>query len=258
MLTVPASFDEVARELTLARPSRPGSSPVLLEEPHGRVLRRRCAASDAIRELVGARRRRRSAPCSCATSAAARPISRSWASRRPSAPPWFAVRRIAVGRHLLLGGDNMDLALAHVAEARLVEEGGRPHRAGGARAARALVPRGEGAHPRRRRRPTTRASRVLGRGSKLVGGARSTTLKREEVERVVLDGFFPEVERGRAPDKPRGGIVVVRPARTSATRRSRATCGSSSRATPARCRAARPMRSSSTAASSTRSPSSRR
>ena len=47
---------------------------------------------------------------------------------------------------------------------------------------------------------------VLGRGSRLVGGARSTALKREDVERVVLAGFFPEVKEDVAT-KARGGIV---------------------------------------------------
>jgi hypothetical protein len=116
------------------------------------------------------------------------------------------VRRIAVGRHILLGGDNMDLALAHVAEGRLSKKAdGRIEPAELAQlvlSCREAKERILGSAQAEDARVT-----VLGRGSKLVGGARSTTLKKEEVERVVLGGFFPEVGPADVLDKPRGGIV---------------------------------------------------
>src|SRR4029078_13211520 len=49
---------------------------------------------------------------------------------------------------------------------------------------------------------------LLGRGGKLVGGARGTTLTREEVERVVLQGFFPSNVEIDAGAPKRGGIVA--------------------------------------------------
>src|SRR6185312_6710239 len=106
----------------------------------------------------------------------------------------------------LLGGDNMDLALAYVAESRLAKVGGRLESAELAqlvlscREAKERILGGSGKDVDEAR------VTLLGRGSKLVGGARSTTLKREEVERVVLAGFFPEVKE-EVPARARGGIV---------------------------------------------------
>src|SRR5204862_6796801 len=104
------------------------------------------------------------------------------------------LERIAVGRHLMLGGDNMDLALAHLAEARL-----DPAAAGTAARLSAgqlsqLVERCRAAKERllAADAPARAQVTLLGAGARLIGGARSVTLGREEVERIVVDGFFPQ------------------------------------------------------------------
>jgi molecular chaperone DnaK (HSP70) len=215
VLTLPASFDEVARELTLRAAELAGLHPMLLEEPTA-AFYAAMRGERAIRELAsaggaagagagGGAGAEEATVLVCDVGGGTTDLSLMGVAKA-SAPPWFSVRRIAVGRHILLGGDNMDLALAHVAEARLAKGGGRLETAELAQlvlSCRDAKERILGATAADDARVT-----VLGRGSKLVGGARSTTLKREEVERVVLGGFFPEVA-GDADlaVKPRGGIV---------------------------------------------------
>ena len=196
----------MARELTLRAAEQAGLRPVLLEEPTA-AFYAAMRSERAIRELAsesegGAGER---TVLVCDVGGGTTDLSLMGVTKA-SAPPWFAVRRIAVGRHILLGGDNMDLALAHVAESRLARGGGKLETAELAqlvlscREAKERILGGSGNEVDEAR------VTVLGRGSKLVGGARSTALKREEVERVVLAGFFPEVV-GDAPEKPRAGIV---------------------------------------------------
>ena len=106
-------------------------------------------------------------------------------------------RRVAVGDHLMLGGDNMDLALAHRVEAKL----------GGTRldaeqwnalrlACRTAKEKlwGDDA-------PARWPVSIAGRGSKLIGGSVQSELTREDVREVVLDGFFPRTNRGDSPDR---------------------------------------------------------
>ena len=120
-------------------------------------------------------------------------------------------RRVAVGDHLMLGGDNIDLALAHHVEkklggARLDAEQWSALRFACRTAKEKLL--GE-QQPALERWPVT----IAGRGSKLIGGSIQSELTRDEVEAIALDGFFPTVDRGEDPD--RGGqdrLAGVRPA----------------------------------------------
>ncbi len=200
VLTLPASFDEVARELTLRAAQEAGLRPVLLEEPSA-AFYAAMRGERAIRELASDGGERTVLVCD--VGGGTTDLSLMGITKASSAP-WFAVRRIAVGRHILLGGDNMDLALAHVAEARVAKGGGRLEPAELAQ----LVHSCREAKERILGDDSVDEARVtvLGRGSRLVGGARSTALKREEVERVVLEGFFPPVADD-APEKRRAGIV---------------------------------------------------
>src|SRR6185369_2994605 len=120
----------------------------------------------------------------------------------------FSVRRVAVGRHILLGGDNMDLALAHLAEGR-ISPGARLEASELAQLVLSCRDAKERILSAKKRSGALEEAKVtvLGRGARLVGAARSTTLTREEVEQVILNGFFPpdvEIETRVA----RGGIVA--------------------------------------------------
>src|SRR6185436_1627887 len=111
--------------------------------------------------------------------------------------------RTAVGDHLLLGGDNMDLALARRVEGRLAK-GGRLD----AHSFQQLV---QACRVAKERLLSDEKSSwtitIAGRGSRLIGGQLRDSVSREEVEELVLDGFFPRVDASAVPPKAmRAGI----------------------------------------------------
>jgi len=116
VLTVPASFDEVARELTLQAAQRAGLSPKLLEEPQAAfydwMARAGQGGLSALLEATGGDALVLVVDVGGGTTDLSL-VRVSGVDR---------VERVAVGPHLLLGGDNMDLALAHVVEPRLVTD----------------------------------------------------------------------------------------------------------------------------------------
>jgi hypothetical protein len=107
-----------------------------------------------------------------------------------------------VGDHILLGGDNMDLAVAHAASVRLGK--GEPNKLKPMQQ-RALV------HACRRAKETLLGDEppaqvpisILGRGSKLIGGALRTQVLRDDVESLMRDGFFPQVAADARPQARR-------------------------------------------------------
>ena len=113
----------------------------------------------------------------------------------------LALERISVGEHILLGGDNMDLALAYVLRARLEDEGksiddwqflALVHAA--ARAKVTLLEDPDLA---------TVPIALPSRGSSLFAGTVSTTVDRETMEQVLLEGFFPMTGIGDLPQEGR-------------------------------------------------------
>src|SRR5690606_35628717 len=111
------------------------------------------------------------------------------------------LRRVAVGDHILLGGDNMDLALAYAVRARLEQQGQKLDDW----QLRALV------HSVRQAKEQLFADAGLeaapvaipGRGSRLVGGTIRTELDRTTLESTLVDGFFPRVEVSERPSAQR-------------------------------------------------------
>ncbi|HVC95972.1 MAG TPA: Hsp70 family protein, partial [Pirellulales bacterium] len=101
----------------------------------------------------------------------------------------LALRRVAVGNHILVGGDNMDLALAHFVAGKFAEKGVTldPWQSvalwHSCRAAKEAVLGGDG--------PKKHPVAVLGRGSKLIKGTVSVDVERESALGLLLDGFFP-------------------------------------------------------------------
>jgi molecular chaperone DnaK (HSP70) len=195
LLTVPASFDEEARELTLQAASAAGLARVtLLEEPQ--------AAFYAWLEALGDRWRRRvkvgDLILVCDVGGGTTDFSLIAVAERDGD---LTLQRVAVGEHILLGGDNMDLALARLAQQRLEAAGhkvdtwqlhGLWHQCRLAK--EALL-----GDPEQRERPIT----LLGRGSRLIGGTITTTLTIDDVQHILLDGFFPAVGRDEMPAKSR-------------------------------------------------------
>src|SRR5205814_2308197 len=100
-----------------------------------------------------------------------------------------ALRRLAVGDHLMLGGDNMDAALARHIEQRLLTDGRKlsatqwTQLVQAARAAKESL-LGDNA-------PERHGIAVVAEGSRLFSGTLSTEIQRAEAERLILEGFFP-------------------------------------------------------------------
>lgn len=205
VVTVPASFDQAARELTVEAAGLAGLEARLLEEPQAAFydLLGGAGAKRALAALEGESGAALVLVCDVGGGTTDLSLIRVRGGEAA-----LELERVAVGRHLLVGGDNMDLALALRAEARLVERPARLDARGFGQlvlACRDAKERllSEGA-------PDEARVTVLGQGSKLVGSTLTTTLTRGEVEEVVLDGFFPEVSRDARPERRgRAGLVAV-------------------------------------------------
>jgi molecular chaperone DnaK (HSP70) len=118
------------------------------------------------------------------------------------------LERVAVGQHLVLGGDNMDLAVARHAEQQFAQRGTKLDLIQfhslwqQCRAAKeVLLSRDESA---RSERPLT----ILGRGTGLVGGTLRGKITRDEVHNLLLDGFFPLVASDAAPQRTRRAALM--------------------------------------------------
>lgn len=104
----------------------------------------------------------------------------------------LSLRRVAVGHHLLLGGDNIDLALAHYAKGKMEENGASLDEwqfqslIHTCRQAKEIL-LGENA-------PESFDVTVLGRGSKLIGGVIKTSIQKTEIEQLIVNGFLPLIE----------------------------------------------------------------
>ena len=198
VLTVPASFDEVARELTLAA-ARDAGFPdvVLLEEPQAAFYAWLVAHEREWRTRVAAH------PLVLVIDVGGGTTDLSLIAARASRGE-LGLERVAVGDHLLLGGDNMDIALARAVEARLA-----PRQPLDAARFHALVARCRSAKEELLADPSLADVRISvpGRGAGVIGGALTTTLARAEVETIVLDGFFPAVGADGRP-RPAADLAV--------------------------------------------------
>jgi hypothetical protein len=116
--------------------------------------------------------------------------------------------RIAVGDHILLGGDNMDLALAHLVARKLAANGTQLD----AWQMRALTYGCRSAKEKLLADATVETWPIVvpSRGSKLIGGSIRTELTRDEVTTFILDGFFPAVDVAARPAvRTRAGLTQL-------------------------------------------------
>ncbi len=193
VLTVPASFDEAARELTLEAAKRAQlGSVTLLEEPQAAFYCWIVSHQDRWQKEV----RAGELILVCDIGGGTTDFSLITVVETPTGPGF---RRVAVGDHLMLGGDNIDLALAHHVEkklggARLDSDQWSALRSACRTAKEKLL--GED-QPGLERWPVT----IAGRGSKLIGGSLQAELTRNEVEAIAVDGFFPMARRDEVPDR---------------------------------------------------------
>jgi len=190
VLTVPASFDEVARELTVSAAHDAGIEHLtLLEEPQAAFYAWLAGHErDWVRILAKARRVLVVDVGGGTTDFTLIDV------HSDDDPP--TLERVAVGDHVLLGGDNMDMALARTVEARMGDKVGKLDsvRWQGlvlqCRLAKERLLAGEG---------TAETIRLAGRGRTIVAENLSAEISREDVERLVLEGFFPLVDAEARP-----------------------------------------------------------
>jgi molecular chaperone DnaK (HSP70) len=190
-LTVPASFDPAARELTAKAASKVGFKHLtLLEEPQAAVYSWIEASNGSWRDQVGVGDIILVVDIGGGTS----DFSLVAVTEDDGN---LVLNRVAVGDHILLGGDNMDLALAYRLKAKLAEQGTQlqPWQVLGITqgcrdAKEALLADPELASV---------AISVPSRGSKLLGGTLRTELTQEEVQQTLVDGFFPRVSIAEHP-----------------------------------------------------------
>ncbi|MGZ5030406.1 MAG: Hsp70 family protein [Methylobacter sp.] len=199
VITVPASFDPAARELTVEAARAVGlDQAILLEEPQAALYswiekshgdwRKHAEVGDIILVIdIGGG----------TTDLSLIAVTQQEGN--------LELTRVAVGDHILLGGDNMDLALAYTVKAKLEKDGKR------------LEPWQIQALTHNCRDAKEKIFNnaeidniplvVASRGSSLIGGTLRTELTREEVNRVLVEGFLPEVAVSDRPiSRPRTGL----------------------------------------------------
>jgi hypothetical protein len=195
LITVPASFDAVARELTQRAAEEAGyRSPVLLEEPQSAFYawierhadwRERVSVGDLILVVdIGGG----------TTDFTLIAVTESNGE--------LALERIAVGEHILLGGDNIDLALARFVEQGLAQKNVRLD----ALQLHALWQHCRAGKEKLLEEGSTLAEvpvTILGKGTGLVGGTIRASLRREDLDRILMDGFFPSVSSEDMPQRQR-------------------------------------------------------
>jgi hypothetical protein len=208
-VTVPASFDAGAQRLTIAAAEEAGfpNGVRLLEEPQAAFY---CwlGRHDGLHEL----RQRLDACDAGPRHALVIDIGGGTSDfslfelhlNEQSAMP--DIRRVAVSEHILLGGDNLDLAIAHFMEPRLAGRGGQLSGAqwdqliASCRDLKELALAGSG-------QPDERFTIALpGRGSGMIAGSQTATVTRAEIEGVILDGFFPMCDAAARPYRTQAAL----------------------------------------------------
>ena len=199
VITVPASFDEAARALTLEAARIAGLKQVrLLEEPQA-------VCYDWLRRNAGNIKQALAHVhllLICDVGGGTTDLTLIKVEPGEHEPK---LTRIGVGEHLMLGGDNIDLALAHLAESRLTDGEKRLS----ATDLSQLLEQCRIAKERLLAEDASEQTTVtlLGGGSRLIGSSRSVVLTRDEVRAIALDGFFPLSGLDELPDRKRSGVV---------------------------------------------------
>jgi molecular chaperone DnaK (HSP70) len=201
-VTIPASFDPAARELTAEAADAAGYTRMtLLEEPQAALYswiqksdggwRKQVKVGDIILVVdVGG---------------GTTDLSLIAVVEREGN---LELHRVAVGEHILLGGDNMDLALAHVVARKLTALGTQID----SWQLRALTYACRSAKEMLLSSPDTDVAPLVvpSRGSKLIGGSIRTELTRAELTQTILDGFFPRVDVSARPiNRARAGLTQL-------------------------------------------------
>ncbi len=201
-ITVPASFDAAARELTLKAAELAGLKDItLLEEPQAAFYSWINRCGDKWRREV----KEGEVVLVFDIGGGTTDFSLICVGQKDGE---LTLNRIAVGNHILLGGDNMDIALANLTRQKLEGAGkkidnwqfqGLWH---AARAAKEALLSDD---------KLDRASvTVLSKGKSVIGGAMKSEILRSEIEKIMFDGFFAMASSKDMPSKSSGlGIAEI-------------------------------------------------
>ena len=191
VLTLPASFDEVARELTVKAAKQAGLTRiVLIEEPQAAFYAWIDKHAANWSDLVSPGQK----ILVCDVGGGTSDFTLIRVKQGESGTVQF--HRVAVGDHLILGGDNCDLALAHHIERRLKGDGHLEPRqwsvlVRSCRQAKEVLMADDA--------PDKWTLTLPGGGSKLIGGGLQVPITRDEVRELLVNGFFPEVPLDAKP-----------------------------------------------------------
>lgn len=197
VLTVPASFDDVARNLTMEAAKQAGMKHVtLLEEPQAAFY---CwlglSKVDEITRMKPGMR--------CVVVDVGGGTSDFSLIRAAEETGELTFIRESVGDHLLLGGDNMDMALAKFAETKLPQAGkidaaqfGMLVQACRNGKEQLLSPKG----------PASISVTIMGRGRSVIGGSHHTSITPDDVKKAIIEGFFPHAPRDAEPVRGKTGL----------------------------------------------------
>lgn len=195
VLTVPASFDEEARELTLQAAHDAGlENLTLLEEPAAAFYAWIAShLSRSNKELFDGQ-----IVLVCDVGGGTSDFTLVRVDREGDRVQFT---RTNVGRHLLLGGDNLDLTLSWLAESKLAKALSLRQRSALRRqcsAAKELLLSEHG--------PSTADVTVIGAGTSLIGGTLKTTISRDEVLELALGGFLPPCQLADQPQQEKQSV----------------------------------------------------
>jgi hypothetical protein len=198
VLTLPASFDEVARELTVKAARQAGLNRIyLIEEPQAAFYAWIDKHAQSWDKLVTPGQK--ILVCDVGGGTTDFTLIRV----RKGRDGVVQFHRVAVGDHLILGGDNFDLALAHHLEQRIKNGGQLEARQWSVlvRSCRQLKEALMDGHA-----PEKWTLTLPGSGSRLIGGGLQVSVTRDEVHSVLVDGFFPDVPLDSKPQVSQSGF----------------------------------------------------
>lgn len=201
VITLPASFDEVARELTVSAARRAGLPRVfLIEEPQAAFY----AWIDRHRDDWGQRVGPGQLILVCDIGGGTTDFTLIRVRPAGAGEDEVQFHRVAVGKHLILGGDNLDLALAKWVESRWQDEAvaaGQPSGQLSSRQWDRLVQACRVAKETMLgdASPDELTITIPGDSTRLIGGSKSCRVTAEEIARILVDGFFPTVASTAKP-----------------------------------------------------------
>ena len=216
VITLPASFDEVARELTISAAKLAGLNKiVLLEEPQAAFYAFLSGIENESSEEFFRSNTTSVVPKILVCDIGGGTTDLTLIKVRKTDDGKLRFHRVAVGEHLILGGDNFDLTLAHHVQTRLAAEKKLPINAETENGTR--LPLGTWAMLVRqccevkelmlgKNTPEKTTLMLPGLGSKLIGGSMQIELTRDEIRGVLIEGFFPHVPLDSKPTRHQSGF----------------------------------------------------